>query len=143
MNDLATADAEPGVAQRYGIGHPLRRPLVIAGVVVLGVGALAWLIWVMHFHGRPMVQSELVSFSVAGEHTAEASLTVVRRAQEAPASCLLRAQAVDHSIVGELNFTVGPSEPASTTLTKSIRTEREATTVYLVGCVAEGQSQRR
>ncbi|HZJ05424.1 MAG TPA: DUF4307 domain-containing protein [Nocardioidaceae bacterium] len=143
MNDLATADAEPGADQRYGTRHPLRRPLVIAGVVVLGGGALAWLVWVMLFHGRPMVQSELVSFSVAGEHSAKASLTVVRRGSEVPASCLLRAQAVDHSIVGELSFTVGPSEPATTTLTKSIRTEREATSVFVVGCVADGQTQRR
>jgi hypothetical protein len=139
MNDLATAE----VAQRYASQNSLRRPLVIAAVGILAVAALAWLVWVMLSYGRPMARSELVSFTVAGEHAAEATLSVVRRDQEVRASCLLRAQAADHSIVGELNFTVGPAEPETTTLTKSMRTEREATSVSLVGCVADGQSQRR
>lgn len=135
--------ARTGVAQRYGGRHPARRPLLIAAVVVLATAALVWLVWVMAFHGRPLVQSQVISFDVTGQHAAEATMTVVRRNHDVEASCLLRAQAADHSIVGELSFTVGRSEPSTTTLTRSVRTEREATSVSLVGCVAEGQRQRR
>ena len=139
MNGLATSD----VAQRYTTQNPVRRPLIIVAVSVLAAAALAWLVWVMISQGRPLARSELVSFTVSGEHAASATLTVVRRDQDVSASCLLRAQATDHSIVGELNFAVGPPAPATTTLTRSIRTEREATSISLVGCVAEGQAQRR
>ena len=38
---------------------------------------------------------------------------------------------------------MGPSVPETATLTRVVRTEREATSVELLGCVAEGQAQRR
>ena len=131
------------LAQRYGTDHPVRRGLAVSGVVVVAAVALGWLLWVMLFHGRPLATSELVTFEVAGEHSAEATMTVVRRSADVEASCLLRAQAADHSIVGELNFEVDSSRPTSTTLTRTVRTEREATSVILVGCIADGQIRRR
>lgn len=134
MSDLAT---------RYGTNRPLRRPLIITGVVLLASVFLGWLIWTMLFHGRPLARSELVAFEVMDQHSAQATMTVVRRTPEVEASCLLRATASDHSVVGELNVAVGPGEPATSTLTRTLRTEREATSVSLVGCVADGQQQRR
>lgn len=105
--------------------------------------ALAWLVWVMMFYGRPLVQSGLVAFDVMGEHRVEATVTVVRKEPDVMASCLLRAFAADHTIVGELNFTVGRSQPEELTLTRTIRTEREATSVSMEGCRADGRSRRR
>lgn len=131
------------LAQRYGTRRPLRRWLTITLVVLVAAASLGWLAWVILFHGRPLVRSDIVSFRVDGQHSAEATMTVVRRAADVDASCLLRAQAEDHSIVGELNFSVDSGEPTTATLTKSIRTERKATSVQLLGCVAEGQTQRR
>jgi len=116
---------------------------MIACAALLVATGLAWLVWAMLFHVRPLAQSELISFDVPDEHSAVAKLTVVRRTENVEASCLLRATAADHSVVGELNFTVGSSESATTTLTRKIRTERAATSVDLLGCVAPGQSRRR
>ena len=138
MSDLAE-----DLAHRYGTTTANRRRIVVAAVVALAVVGLAWLTWVIAFHGRPLAQSDLVSFQVNDEHSAQATVTVVRRTDDVAASCLLRATAADHSIVGELNFTVDAARPETATLTRSIRTEREATSVSLVGCVADGQSQRR
>lgn len=123
--------------------RPLRRSLIITLVVVVAGAGLGWLGWAIVFHSSPLVRSEMISFAVNGQHSAEATMDVVRRNADVHASCLLRAQAADHSIVGELNFTVDSSEPATATLTRSIRTEREATSVELLGCVAKGQIQRR
>jgi hypothetical protein len=131
------------LAQRYGTAPTHRRRLVTAGVVLLALVAVAWLAWVIAFHGRPLVRSDLVSFDVRGEHAAAATFTVVRRSEDVEASCLLRATAADHSIVGELNFTVDAGSPETSTLTREVRTERAATSVALLGCVAEGQNQRR
>lgn len=131
------------LSERYGSPSATRtKALVALAVVVVGAG-LSWLVWVMLVHGRPLVQSDITGFEVLDAHTTEASFTVVRRDAEVEASCLLRAVAGDHSIVGERDVVVGPGEPTTTAETETIRTEREATSVEVVGCVAEGQKQRR
>ena len=132
----------PDLAERYGAPSAGRRPLVIAGIVVLAVVGLSWLLWVVLFHGRPQVTSAMVGFDIDGQHAAVARYTVVRRDATVPASCLLRAYADDHSVVGEL--TVPVDSPSGTvTMSSTVRTERRATTVDLVGCTAEGQRQPR
>lgn len=131
------------LAQRYGTDRARTRPLVLTGVVVVAAAGLGWLLWAMLWQARPLAQSQLVTFAVNDEHSAVATLTVVRRTGNVEASCLLRATAADHSIVGELNFTVDSAHGATATLTRQIRTEREATTVDLLGCLAEGQDRRR
>jgi len=110
---------------------------------VLALAFLGWLSWVMLEHGDPEVTSRLTSFEVVDEHSATATFTVVRRTAEVRASCLVRAQAPDHSVVGELNVAVGPGGERTQTLTETVRTEREATAVEMVGCRAEGQNRRR
>ena len=41
-----------------------------------------------------------MTYDVRGQHAAEARVTVVRRSADVEASCLLRASASDHSVVG-------------------------------------------
>lgn len=113
------------------------------GAGLVAAAFLGWLAWVILEHSNPEVTSEMVSFDVVDQHTATATFTVARRTPEVEASCLLRAQAPDHAVVGELNVTVGPGGERVQTLTETVRTEREATTVDVVGCLAEGQSRRR
>jgi hypothetical protein len=131
------------LATRYGTERPTRRRLLVAGASVLGLVFLGWVAWAALFHGRPLASSELVGFEIVDQHTATATVTVDRRTTDVEASCLLRAQAADHSVVGELSFEVGPAQPETATLTRTVRTEREATAVEVVGCIADGQPQRR
>jgi hypothetical protein len=131
------------LAQRYGTRAGRRSPLLVGAVALLVVAGLGWVLWAGLFHGRPLAKSDLVSFDNATEHSISATVTVVRRNEDVQASCLLRAFAEDHSVVGELNYTVDTSEPATTTLTRQIRTEREATAVESIGCLADGQAKRR
>jgi hypothetical protein len=115
----------------------------VAGAGIVALAFLGWLVWVIADHSAPEVTSDIVSFDVVDQHTATATFTVVRRTSEVEASCLLRAQAPDHSIVGELNVTVGPGGEPVQRLTETVRTARMATTVDVVGCRAEGQNRRR
>ena len=132
------------LASRYGTPSPLLRPLVVVGVAILAAAGLGWLVWAMLSHGRPQVTSELVSFDVAaGQHRVDARFTVVRRDSDVKASCLLRAYAADHAVVGELNVPVGPGRRTTATLARSVRTERRATAVDLVGCTAPDQPRPR
>jgi hypothetical protein len=131
------------LAERYGSPSTTSRKAVVAVVVVLAGVALSWLAWVMLSHGRPLVQSDLVGFERVDEHGVSATFTVVRRDEDVAASCLLRAVAADHAIVGELDVAVGPGGAATQTLERTVRTERAATSVDVVGCTADGQSRRR
>jgi hypothetical protein len=133
MTDLAT---------RYGSPSRARRPVVVGLVVLLAVAGLAWLFWVIAYHGRPQVTSEMVGFEVDGQHAVVARFTVVRRDADVPASCLLRAYADDHAVVGEATVPVAGAQ-TNRSVSTSVRTERRATTVDLVGCTAPGQKQAR
>ncbi|HET7356731.1 MAG TPA: DUF4307 domain-containing protein [Nocardioidaceae bacterium] len=126
------------LAQRYGTGRRSARTALVAGVAVLAAAALAWLVWAIVMHDRSTVDAQLVSFRPPGEHTVVAKVSVARPDPQVTASCLLQAVASDHAVVGELVFSVGPPRPASTTLTKTIRTERRAYNVQLVRCTPKG-----
>jgi hypothetical protein len=132
----------PDLAERYGAPPRARRPIVLATVAVLAAAGLGWLLWVVVFHGSPAVTSELVAYDVRGEHAAGATFSVVRRDADVPASCRLRAVAADHSVVGELTVAVD-SGPAASTQRSTVRTERRATGVELLGCTAPDQAQPR
>ena len=130
------------LAARYGTPSRARRPVVVGLVVLVAVSGLAWLFWVISFHGRPQVTSEMVGFEVEGQHVVQARFTVVRRDADVTASCLLRAYADDHSVVGEVTVPVTGLR-TNRRVSASVRTERLATTVDLVGCTAPGQKQAR
>ncbi len=131
------------LAQRYGTARPGRRRLVVALVAVLGLVAGGWIAWVVSVEGRPMVRSNLVFYSTAGNHQVSTRFTVVRRSTEVTARCVVRAFAADHSVVGELNVPVGPGGTTQSTLARTVRTERAATSVEMVGCTAPGQDRPR
>jgi transcription antitermination factor NusA-like protein len=131
------------LANRYGAPSSRRRRVVGAAVTGVAALALAWLAWAALSHADPAVTSDIVSWEVVDDHTATATFRVSRRTADVEASCLLRAQARDHSIVGELNVAVGPGGERTQAVTETLRTERLATVVDVVGCVADGQNRRR
>lgn len=129
--------------ERYGTSGPARNKGVVALAVVVVAAALSWLAWAMLEQGRPDAQSALVGFEADGPHAAVATFDVVRRDADVEASCLLRAFSADHATVGEANVVVGPGGPERQRLTETVRTERQATSVEMVGCVTEEQRRRR
>jgi hypothetical protein len=131
------------LATRYGAPSTGRRRLTVVVAVVVAAVGLGWIAWAAIVHSDPEVTSDIVSWEVVDEHAATATFRVARRTPDVKASCLLRAQARDHAIVGELNVAVGPGGAETQTLTETVRTERRATVVEIVGCVAEGQNRRR
>lgn len=127
--------------QRYRRSSTARRASVV-GVAALLVGALlVWVVWATAFRPSPVVQSQLVSYHVKDAHAVTATFSVVRQDQSVRAACLLEAVASDHAVVGQVSVPVGAGQDASATLRRSVRTERKATTVNLVGCTAPGQKQ--
>lgn len=128
---------------RYGTTDRSRQKVVVALAVVVVAAGLSWLGWAMLEQGRPDAQSAMVGFEADGPHAAVATFDVVRRSADIEASCLLRASAADHTIVGEANVVVGPGGEERQRLTETVRTERQATSVEMVGCVTDEQRRRR
>ena len=131
--------AQTDLTDRYGAPGPWRSRVVLGASVVLAAAFLGWLGWTIWSHSTPEVDSEIVGYEVRGEHAAVATVEVRLADEDVEANCTLRAYAEDHAVVGELSFT-----PAGSGRTEqSVRTERRATSVELLGCTAPGQNRPR
>ena len=130
------------MAGRYGGQTPRRRRAVILASGVVGVLALAWLAWAGWSQSTPDVESNLQSFEVVDSHSVEATVVVDIRSEDVTANCLVRAVGTDHSVVGERNFEVTGDSGASRH-DVTLRTERRATSVELIGCTSADQSRPR
>ncbi len=133
---------DASLAERYGAPSRLRRRGLIVVSVLVGLVFLVWLGWTALAHGNPEVRSEMVTYTIDGEHAATARVDVRIADDDTVATCLLRAHAEDHTVVGELSFEVTTDDLGSgTTLEREVRTERLATSVELVGCTTPGQQR--
>jgi hypothetical protein len=100
--------------------------------------------WTALFHGDPQVSSELVTFTVDDEHQVTARVDVRIDDEDVVATCLLRAIAEDHTVVGEVHFDVTAADlEDGHVLEQVIRTERRATSVDQVGCTTADQPRPR
>ena len=132
------------LSERYGAPSPVARRALVTGVVVVAAAFLGWLAWTALWHGDPEVTSDLVTFTVDGEHQVTARVDVRLDDEDVVASCVLRAVAEDHTVVGELQFEVRASDlEDGTVLERQIRTERRATSVDPVGCTTADQQRPR
>ncbi len=125
------------LADRYGAPSPVRRRVVVVVATAVAVAFLAWLAWTTVFHANPVVESELTSYDVVDDGSASAVVTV-SLADGVVASCRIRAFADDHTTVGEVAF-----EPVDGRNEVTVRTERRATSVTLLGCTAPDQPRPR
>ena len=133
--------SQDALADRYGAPPPWRRRALVGGCAALAALFLGWLAWTAFIHSTPEVESELLSFDAVDAHTATARISIDRSDDDVEATCLVRAFAEDHSVVGELSFS--PDGEPRERVDVTIRTERLATSVELVGCTTEDQSRPR
>ena len=118
--------------RRYGTRRPGRRLALIVVTVLLAGAALGWLVWAAIVHANPAVDADVASFDVKSVHRVDATVQVRVRDRGSAGTCLLRASAQDHSVVGEHRFRVDSSTGRETTV--RVRTERRAVTVEVVDC---------
>jgi hypothetical protein len=121
-----------GLPARYGTARPQRRPLVIV-LAVLFVGALtAWAVWAT-LGSQQAIDATLTSYDVVSSHEVRVKISAHFRDDKTEGTCLVRATAQDHTIVGELNLTADELR-AQRGQWISVRTERRATTATVVRC---------
>jgi hypothetical protein len=121
------------LAHRYGTGRKRGRRVGLACGGLLVAALLGWAIWAAASQGKDPVQVDVASYQVVGTHEIQVKLAPHFRDADAHGSCLVRATAEDHTVVGELNITADQVRAAEGTWIP-IRTERRATTATLVRC---------
>ncbi|MDX6241875.1 MAG: hypothetical protein QOG10_6699 [Kribbellaceae bacterium] len=130
---VQTDTGRTDLAARYGRPNRAHKALVVGIVGVLALTGLVWLLWVAYVQSNPPVASRLQAFKITSPTTATATI-LVERTKDVEASCRLQAKAADYSIVGEVTLTVPANSPRSQTLGATVTTQRDATSVVLVGC---------
>ncbi|MFT4009309.1 MAG: DUF4307 domain-containing protein [Nocardioidaceae bacterium] len=128
--------------ERYPRTSRGRRRTVVVLVVVLALASLTWLGWVILDQSTPKVTSSLLAFTVDGDHGVAGVIEVARADTDTSATCFLRALAEDHATVGELALPVTNGAKRQK-MPFTMRTERAATSVELLGCTAPGQNRRK
>jgi hypothetical protein len=118
---------------RYGTPSPRRRIVAISATTALAVVFLGWLGWVVWFHSDPAINAELTSYDVVSSHEVKVRIEARFRDSDVEGSCLIRATARDHTIVGESNLTVAQLREANGNWIP-ITTLSRATTVEKVSC---------
>ena len=122
--------------ERYGTSGPRRRRVIVIATTVLAMVFLSWVAWVAIFHANPAIDSQVHSFDPVNAHQVKVRLDTRFRNDRVRGTCLVRATARDHSIVGERNLSAADLRAAGTGWIP-IRTERRATTVEVVRCAED------
>jgi hypothetical protein len=128
------------VAERLRRRYPRPRIPRALLVVTIGIGvavALSWLVWAASFHSRPAVASQVSAYSVISDTAIDVTLTVDRRDPAQPVTCLVVAQAVDFSTVGEQQVAVAAAAARVVDLKLTLVTLRRAVAATVKGCTVD------
>jgi hypothetical protein len=129
----AVTDPTEILATRYGADRPRRRGLAITIGSLVALALLAWAIWAMAAQEDPAIDAELTAYDVVSSHEVKVKVDAQVRDADTAGTCLVRATAEDHTVVGELTLTAAELQAASGDWI-SVRTERRATTAEVVRC---------
>ena len=122
----------PSLPPRYG-GRPRRRVVPIVLGTLFALALLAWAIWAGLASGDQGIDASVTSYRVVDSHQVQVKISAHFKDADTEGTCLVRATAADHTIVGELNITADELR-ANRGSWIPIRTERRATTAELVRC---------
>jgi hypothetical protein len=120
------------MAERYGVRSPRRRLLTVAVVAVVAVVLLGWLAWAAWVQGTTSVSGQVVAFDVVSPHRIDVTVQISHPA-DAAAQCTLQAQAVDHTVVGQVIVSV-PAGDREGKVSTTVKTDREATAASVTDC---------
>jgi len=101
-------------------------------VAVVGVAALAWVIWAAASSPTAVV-GQLQGWQIESGSRVKVTVTVTRRNGDA-VRCQVYAQAADRTTVGESTFNLSAGEPGTVTVDHRITTERPAISGALRTC---------
>lgn len=129
-----SSTAAERIAQRYPKPR-VPRWLVAVIVALLAVLGVAWLVTTALRQATPPVAADIVTFEIVSAREATFTMTVQRTDPTREVTCEVIAEAPNHERVGELlDFRVPGTEQTLVSVSGTVPTFREATTVFLNGC---------
>lgn len=126
---------------RIAARYPRRKPVDIL-VAVVAVAALVAAISVVVVAGvqrsNPPVAAMVRQFDVTSPQEIAVTIVVQRTDPGQAATCSLFAQAVSYEYVGELDVEVPPGTETLTTVSLTMKTLKQATSVSVERCLING-----
>ena len=121
------------LATRYGADRPRRRGLASGLGSVFAVALLAWAIWAASSQHTDPIEADVTAYHVVSSHEVQVKVDARIHGAGTRGTCLVRATAEDHTVVGELSLTTDQLR-ASRGDWIPVRTERRATTADVEHC---------
>jgi hypothetical protein len=131
--EISDRHAAQSMAARYGTDRPRRRLVGILLGGLLATALAAWAVWAMSSQDSDPIEAQVTSYDVVSTHQVRVKVAAQFRDADVTGSCLVRATAEDHTIVGEVNLTADQLRAVRGSWVR-IRTERRATTATVVRC---------
>lgn len=128
MSQTLTPPGRYGQAPSAG-----RRRLIVAGIVALGVVAIAFAAWVGWSTGSVDVHYRDVGFQVHGPDETDITFEVTMTPGTS-ATCIVQALDETYAQVGVKTVEITASGKNTQTVTASIATQHEATTAIVMSC---------
>jgi hypothetical protein len=125
--------ADPAMAERYGRPALARRWVGLAAIAIGVLVLLGWAVWAALGQSHRGVGGLVESFDVRSPHQVAVTVQITRRSTD-PVQCTITAIATDHTEVGQRVLRLPAGATGTRTLTRVVRTEREATSADVVDC---------
>jgi hypothetical protein len=129
----AVTDRTEITEPRYGVARPRRRRLAVVLGFVFAAALAAWAIWAAMAKGNDPIDADVTAYQVLSSHEVQVRVDAHIHDATTKATCLIRATAEDHTVVGELTLTADELRAAAGDWI-AVRTERRATTAEVATC---------
>jgi Domain of unknown function (DUF4307) len=141
MSILDSADyADPSLDERYGNPRRWSRLILVVVAALLATAGVAWVIWAGLAASNPPVSAQMSTYDVRSARATDVTLVIDRRDGDA-VQCLVFAESENATVVGERTIKVPAGDPGTTTVERTITTERRAVRGVLDSCeVTNGPS---
>jgi len=116
---------------RYG--ERRTSPVVVAGVVVLGLALLGWLVWVAVAASNPETRSTVVAFRVVDDRQVRVRMEVVADREET-VTCTVQARDGRGTTVGLATVEVPPGPREQRDAEVAVETRGRAATATVADC---------
>lgn len=133
MSTSELGGGEQSLADRYGAPSAAGRRGWLLAVAALAAVFVAWVVWAALHSASPGYGARLQSYDVVSPHEVRVELDA-HLAADRSLVCTVTAQAADHSVVGETQVRVPAGVARDLTVTRSVKTDREATTAVVSDC---------
>lgn len=130
---MNAAGPDEALDARYGRRPAGPRWTVRIAVGIVALAGVAWVLWAAWGQTHDSVIGTLQTYRVESDRAVRVTVTIDPDGTSG-ARCTVQALASDHTTVGQVLVLVPAGVDAPATYTRTVKTERRATSVQVTGC---------